>query len=116
MKKFLKSKKTYILSLCAIAVLMSTLHGFNLEKSSTEKNLETEGALSYDSDKLEDVVYLSDIPYMKAEIGWKTIGLDKTVDNAALTMNIDGTATVIKKGIWAHATSTVEYDISNYKD
>ena len=116
MKKFLKFKKTYVLIFCIILVLTVTFTGFNVFKSSTEKNLETKGALSYDSDKLEDVVYLSDIPYMKAEIGWKTIGLDKTVDNAALTMNIDGTATVIKKGIWAHATSTVEYDISNYKD
>ncbi|WP_368408264.1 NPCBM/NEW2 domain-containing protein, partial [uncultured Duncaniella sp.] len=27
-----------------------------------------------------------------------------------------GSTTIIKKGIWAHATSTLEYDISSYKD
>ncbi len=53
---------------------------------------------------------------MKAQIGWKTIGLDKTNDNANLVMRIDNSSVVVKKGIWAHATSTVEYDISAYKD
>jgi len=61
-------------------------------------------------------VYLSDIPYQKAQLAWGTIGLDKTSDNAALSMLIDGAVTNVKKGIWAHATSTVEYDISAYKD
>ncbi|MCI9177468.1 MAG: hypothetical protein HFJ28_02575 [Clostridia bacterium] len=63
-----------------------------------------------------DVVYLSDIPYSKGQTAWGNIALDKTQDNASLTMKVDDYTILIKKGIWAHATSTVEYDISNYKD
>lgn len=88
----------------------------NSTLKSAVKKSEKKSALSYDRDKLEDVVYLSDIPYKEAQIGWRTIGLDKTVDNAALTMRIDGSVVTLTKGIWAHATSTVIYDISNYKD
>ncbi len=72
--------------------------------------------LSYNAEKANDVVYLSDIPYKKAQVGWGTLGLDKTNSNTSLTMYIDGAAVVVKKGIFAHATSTIEYDISNYKD
>ena len=63
-----------------------------------------------------NVIYLSDIPYKKAQVGWGTIGLDKTNSNTSLVLNIEGSSVVVKKGIFAHATSTVESDISNYKD
>ena len=62
------------------------------------------------------VVYLSDIPYSKGQTAWGNIALDKTQDNASLTMKVNDYTILIKKGIWAHATSTLEYDISNYKD
>jgi len=41
--------------------------------------------LSYNAEKANDVVYLSDIPYKKAQVGWGTLGLDKTNSN---TFNI----------------------------
>lgn len=73
--------------------------------------------ISIDFTNVEDqVMYLSDIPYSKAEVAWGNISFDKTQDNVSFIMNIDGSAVNIKKGIWAHATSTVEYDISQYKD
>lgn len=72
--------------------------------------------LSGNSNQENEVLYLSDIPYSKAQTAWGNIVLDKTTDNTALTMLLNGSTTVIKKGIWAHATSTVEYDISQYKD
>lgn len=112
MGKFFYKKNTMI---CSCMILLVAITAFLIwPKYSFAQTLEN-GLINYEKEE-QEVIYLSDIPYMKAEIGWKTIGLDKTVDNAALTMRIDGTATVIKKGIWAHATSTVEYDISNYKD
>ena len=83
-----------------------------------KRTIKTENGkvLSYNEFKVEDVVYLSDIPYQKAQVDWGTLGLDKTNSNTSLILNIEGASVVVKKGIFAHATSTVEYDISNYKD
>lgn len=62
-----------------------------------------------------DVVYLSDIPYANAKVGWGNLTLDKNgVNNGGITLNVNGSATTFNKGIFAHATSTVDYDISQY--
>ncbi len=63
-----------------------------------------------------EVIYLSDIAYKAANTGWGTINFDKTSDNSAITLTLNGAATTFDKGIWAHATSTVEYDLRDYKD
>ena len=64
----------------------------------------------------EQVKYLSDMEYSKASVGWGTLTFDKTQDNASLILRVDGYSTAFRKGIWAHATSTIEYDLSNYSD
>ncbi len=64
----------------------------------------------------DQVLYLSDINYSKAQVGWGTLTYDKTLDNANLILKVNNYSTVFKKGIWAHATSTIEYDISEYKE
>lgn len=62
-----------------------------------------------------DVVYLSDIPYANAKVGWGSLTLDKNgVNNGGITLNVNGSATTFNKGIFAHATSAVDYDISQY--
>ena len=68
------------------------------------------------SDIKDKILYLSDITYTKAQVGWGNVALDKTQSNTPLTLIVNGSSTVFKKGIWAHATSTLEYDISQYKD
>ena len=120
MKKRRRLKKSFAIIFCAL-ILGSTIFAsatfcFDAVNANEEIRIEKYDVLSYNSKASDDVVYLSDIPYMKAQIGWKTIGLDKTNDNANLVMRIDNSSVVVKKGIWAHATSTVEYDISAYKD
>ena len=71
----------------------------------------------FDRSNVKDqILYLSDITYNKAQVGWGTISLDKTQSNTPLTLILNGSSTVFTKGIWAHATSTLEYDISNYKE
>ncbi len=68
-----------------------------------------------DGDATSDVVYLSDIPYASAKVGWGNLTLDKNgVNNGGITLNVNGSATTFQKGIFAHATSTVDYDISQY--
>lgn len=69
-----------------------------------------------------DYIYLSDISYDEARTtpastsaSWGIISYDKTADTgAALSLKVDGQTMTFRKGIFAHATSTVVYDISNY--
>ena len=127
MKKSLKVKKIFCISFCVLflvcivtyfgkskvsykKVQLDDLHTYNSSNNINQK-------LTFsDTNKENQVVYLSDIPYSKAQVAWGNVSLDKTQDNAAFSMLLNGSTTVIKKGIWAHATSTLEYDISNYKD
>ena len=126
MKKSLKIKSIFSISFCVLLICLvvyfgsvktthrevqSNLHTYNSSNNANQKNL------SFDNvDNTNQVLYLSDIPYRKGQVAWGSISLDKTQDNTAFTMLLNGSTTVIKKGIWAHATSTLEYDISNYKD
>lgn len=118
MNKYRNIRKAIIASL-SVLFLVTFVYGsmtFYKYFLKTEIKIDRGEVLAYNATKSSDVVYLSDIPYQKAQIGWKTIGLDKTNDNASLILRLNGTSVIIKKGIWAHATSTVEYDISSYKD
>lgn len=109
--KFLNSK--IFLGVCCFLIIVGIALYFSITKGSYAQIPQN---VLNTTNKDNEVIYLSDIPFQKAEVGWKTIGLDKTNDNASLIMKIDNSSAVVKKGIWAHATSTVEYDISKYKD
>lgn len=63
-----------------------------------------------------DFCYLSDIEYVKnlSSVGWKEITNDKTPDNGVLSVKVEGAAYTFDKGIFAHANSTVVYDLTNY--
>ena len=63
-----------------------------------------------------EFIYVSDIEYVKnlSSVGWKEITLDKTPDNTALSVKVEGAAYTFNKGIFAHANSTVVYDLTNY--
>ena len=127
MKKSLKVKNIFciffIISLVCIAVYFGKnktsyknaqgyyLHTYNSSNNANQKNLSFNNVTNENQ-----VVYLSDIPYSKGQTAWGNITLDKTTDNGQLAMLLNGSTTIIKKGIWAHATSTLEYDISSYKD
>lgn len=114
MKKLLKSKLIFFMTL-SILLLISIIFCFG-NTNVVYGAIKPYNVLNYDKSKENEVVYLSDIHYSKAQVGWGNISFDKTQDNVAFTMMLNGSTTLIKKGIWAHATSTVEYDISKYKD
>ncbi|MCI9233904.1 MAG: hypothetical protein HFH08_04820 [Bacilli bacterium] len=112
MRSFIKNKNFFIIG--SIFLFFVIINFFNSAEHSyvlTKKN-----PLIGRENIENQVIYLSDIAYSKAQVGWGTLGLDKTSSNTSLILNIDGSAVVIKKGIFAHATSTLEYDISDYKD
>lgn len=65
----------------------------------------------------KEFVYLSDIPYLKdkSNVGWGNITIDKNVDDSDLiSLKVDNKRKYFLKGIGAHATSNVVFDISDY--
>ncbi len=110
MKNFFKSKKFYIGSLVLLIYVMVNFFVNQTHAELLSDVLIDRGNVS------EQVLYLSDITYKKAQVGWGNISFDKTQSNTSLILRFNNSSTVFNKGIWAHATSTVEYDISEYKD
>lgn len=105
-----KSKKFYVIFLALFLVIIV---GFIVNQKISFAELPKD--VLYDhSNEENQVLYLSDIPYSKGEVEWGNIALDKTQSNTPLTLMSNGAATVFEKGIWAHATSTIEFDISKY--
>jgi len=112
MNKIIQSKRK-VIACCAIFMVAITVFFVSLGRSYAQ----ILGDVILDRGNVEEqVLYLSDIPYMKAQVGWGNVALDKTQSNTSLILVLNGSSTVFKKGIWAHATSTVEYDVSEYKD
>ncbi|WP_286229469.1 glycosyl hydrolase family 95 catalytic domain-containing protein [Neobacillus mesonae] len=58
-------------------------------------------------------VYLSDIPWVKATVGWAQIQKDKSIDGNPLSLLGPSGLVFYKKGIGTHAKSEITYDISN---
>ena len=68
----------------------------------------------------KEYCYLSDMKYVtnQSSVGWGSITLDKNLDTkyngGLITLIVDGQPKKFLKGIAAHATSTVVYDITDY--
>lgn len=58
--------------------------------------------------------YLSDIPAKSAVVGDKTLLLDKNYNGKLITVSVDGEDKTFFKGVFAHAASTVIYDLKDY--
>ncbi len=110
MKKIFKTKSFYII--CCGILLIGIINLFLEVKPSYAQIPEN---VLLENNTNEDVLFLSDILYNKATVGWGTVALDKTQSNTPLILKLNNYSTVIKKGIWAHATSTVEYDIREHQ-
>ena len=116
MRSLVKSKKLLAIFCGLIMVTALAIHG-QITALAIHGNITTghaKDSIIINQSSNDQVVYLSDIPYSKATLEYGTIGLDKTSSNTALTLLLNGSTTTFKKGVWAHATSTVEYDISEY--
>ncbi len=92
-----------------------------IEKSNIKKMETTED--NYYTSKVnnnEDIYYLSDIKYDEKEskVEWGSITLDGNLEtqynSGLITLLLNGKKTHFLKGISAHATSTLIYDISGY--
>ena len=74
----------------------------------------------YTSYNKEQFRYLSDIDYIedKTSVGWGSVTLDQNLDtnvnNGLISLIVEGKKKAFFKGISAHATSTLVYDLSSY--
>ena len=73
---------------------------------------------SYLAQNEENYIYLSDINYVKnmSSSGWGNILYDTTSSGSKITLKVENNSFSFDKGIWAHATSTVVYDLTDYSD
>ena len=74
--------------------------------------------VSYTIKAQKNSLYLSDIEYeSESRPGWGEIRKDLNVEgNGAIKLIVDGETVEFGKGMAAHATSTLIYDISNHID
>lgn len=120
MMKRRKLKKSIIWILCAfmlgIAICTSALYCLNRPESDKEITLEGFDVLAYATSKAQDVTYLSDIDYIASQSykGWDIIRYDEINTGEKITLKIENGIFTFKKGIWAHASSQVTYDISDF--
>lgn len=109
MKKCMENKKKdnrFLLKIIICLALLFIVFLFNNASS-----------ISFAKEEAE-FCYLSDIPYVaeQSSVGWREISLDKTPDNTALSVKVEGANYTFEKGIFAHATSTVVYDLTDYAE
>lgn len=56
-------------------------------------------------------VYASDVAMKTSQVGYGKLTLDKNSQNKQISLKVNGQRTTFDKGIGAHATSTIVYDI-----
>lgn len=114
MKKYLK--KEYILILGIIILSIITLNGIyhnELTKKRREVNAKILANLPYDT---KNYVYLSDLEWESAESSWKdarALKKDENEPGDLISLIVNNEKTYFLKGIFAHAQSTVIYDLTN---
>ena len=68
----------------------------------------------------KDYYYISDMEYITENnwsyVGWGEIKKDKNIENGKISLLIDGEKVYFDKGMGAHATSQLTYDISKYSN
>lgn len=65
----------------------------------------------------EQVAYLTDGDFLStSKTTYGTILKDTTASNTQISLNYDGSAMTFARGIWAHATSNVDFDLRPYHD
>lgn len=115
----MKNKISYLYGLIGGSILILTIiltSCFNSYNESQIKNssynLKANSIINYNTDNF---IYLSDIPFdkEKSNTNKSTITLDELASGAKITLKFGEEQIEFSKGIYAHATSTVVYNIEN---
>ena len=100
------------------------------EDVDVNQGVDVEAAIGGTEEKAADAVaesateaeyrYISDMEYITdnrwSYAGWGNIMKDKNIEGGTISLLLDGSRVYFKKGMGAHATSQLTYDISAYSD
>ena len=100
------------------------------EDVDVNQGVDVEAAIGGTEEKAADAVaesateaeyrYISDMEYITdnrwSYAGWGNIMKDKNIEGGTISLLLDGPRVYFKKGMGAHATSQLTYDISAYSD
>lgn len=65
----------------------------------------------------DNYIYLSEMEYLpESKVGYDKIKKDENIEGGKISVYLDGAATFFDRGMAAHATSALYYDLSNYSD
>lgn len=122
---FLVYRKRKIMSLLGICICMLMIivlcPDYNKRyenKSKVNTNIQNTYLSNSEAEASDEYIYLSDIPYVKGQsrTGWGSIHINETDNGGNFSIKIEGAFYSFEKGIWAHASSVVVYDITNYQN
>ncbi len=114
MEKNMKNKKSQIKPLVKISICLAFLLLIFL--SAQGQMQEGPFVVSANDNTEKGYCYLSNLPYVKeqSKSGWGNITMDQASDGSLISVKVEGAYYEFEKGIWAHATSTVVYDLTDY--
>ncbi len=109
------------ITICILSITVGLCFLCNniLMKEKTMANVETIGYYnSRSSDSSADYrqVYLSELEPTEKRIGYGELVNDADLSGNPITMLIEGNYFSFKKGVFAHANSTLVYDLTDYSD
>ncbi len=110
MKKNNESKLKFLLKItfCFTLLLIALL----IFAQYSNKSFATDEETSTEQDTSAEYCYLSDMDWAAgSKSGWGDLLKDKTSSNSKISVKVEGAYYAFDKGIWAHATSTVIYDL-----
>ena len=113
-----------VISTCALVMILGYTFYHNyfdtkiMKLSSFFKGTSEVTKVDYAAYNTNQFVYLSDINYDKeqSKVGWGKLTMNNNSDGDLISLIVNGTRTYFLKGIFAHANSTVLYDISKYNE
>ena len=112
----MNKKKSFVVILLLFGFLSVFLGlGIELSISTQTESIENQ-TIKYMSSNDSNSIYLSDIEYIKgmSYAGWDQIRYDQINDGSKINLKIENSTFSFDKGIWAHASSQIAYDISDY--
>lgn len=122
----LKEKRTKVLRtlsvlICVLTVVTGVYFSYNkvMTKSDVDKNIEV---IAYYSRRVSDRTadyreqYLSDMVPIEKRVGYSELKNDADMNGNPIVLKVENNYFSFKKGLFAHATSTLVYDLTDYSD
>jgi len=116
LKKIANLTKILVGSICVIILMITIFAAINNKTSKVENYglipLANISELAI-AESNADFIYLSNLDYIpsKSSTAWGEIKKDETTDGNKITVRVEGGVYSFDKGMWAHAKSTLVYDL-----